>query len=120
MTSSAASASEARPPMLPRRRKPRQIKRRPIRKRRTRLQRLTHRHASLGFAPMAAPNPTLAELGWKPFFSAQLSAAEDGGLQPVRVMSVHRGMVSVLGEGIDGMISSSLAAPQGPEDRPTV
>jgi ribosome biogenesis GTPase len=69
---------------------------------------------------MNALNLTLPQLGWKPFFSEQLSAAEDCRYQPVRVMSVHRGMVTVLGEGIDDSISSSLAMPKGPEDRPTV
>jgi ribosome biogenesis GTPase len=69
---------------------------------------------------MPPPPPTLFELGWKPFFSKQVTAAESGECQAVRVMSVHRGMVSVLGEGIDAMISSMLAAPKGPEDRPTV
>jgi ribosome biogenesis GTPase len=69
---------------------------------------------------MQTRDPILAQLGWKPFFSEQLSAEEGGESQPVRVMSVHRGMVTVLGEGIDGSISSSLAAPKGPEDRPTV
>src|SRR5688500_749576 len=118
MTSSAASAREARQPTLPKRRKPKPIRRRPSRERRTRLQPRTHRQTYAGFAPMEALNPTLAELGWKPFFSAQLSAAED--FQPVRVMSVHRGMVTILGEGIDEMISSTLATPKGPEDRPTV
>jgi ribosome biogenesis GTPase len=69
---------------------------------------------------MEASDPTLAEFGWKPFFSDQLSAAEVRSYQPVRVMSVHRGMVTVLGQGMDGAISSTLAAPRGPEDRPTV
>jgi ribosome biogenesis GTPase len=63
---------------------------------------------------------TLPELGWKPFFSEQLSAEEGRGCQPVRVMSVHRGMVTVLGEGLDDSISSSLPESKGPEDRPTV
>jgi len=67
---------------------------------------------------MEAVSPTLAELGWKPFFSAQLSAGERAGCRPVRVMAVHRGMVAVLGEGIDTMIPSAPAG--GPEDRPTV
>ena len=35
-------------------------------------------------------------------------------------MSVHRGMVTVVGEGLDDSIASSLPAPMGPEDRPTV
>lgn len=63
---------------------------------------------------------SLPELGWKTFFSEQVSAEEGRSSQPARVMSVHRGMVTVLGEGVDGSIASSLPAPQGPEDRPTV
>lgn len=62
---------------------------------------------------------TLLELGWKPFFSEQLSA-EERGCQPARVMSVHRGMVTVAGDGFTGSISSSVPMPSGPEDRPTV
>ena len=69
---------------------------------------------------MEAPPSTLAQLGWKPFFSAQLSAVEERACQPVRVMSVHRGMVTVAGEAFDDSISSSLDRPKGPEDRPTV
>lgn len=69
---------------------------------------------------MKAPNSTLLQLGWKPFFSKQVSAGEDGRCQPVRVMSVHRGMVTVLGKELEESISSSLPVPKGPEDRPTV
>ena len=35
-------------------------------------------------------------------------------------MSVHRGMVSVVGDGLEESISSSVPVPKGPEDRPTV
>ena len=69
---------------------------------------------------MEASNPTLPELGWKPFYSQQVSAEEARDCQPVRVMAVHRGMVAVLGDGIDASISSILNEPRGPEDRPTV
>jgi ribosome biogenesis GTPase len=69
---------------------------------------------------MEAPNATLLQLGWKPFFRQQLSAEEARSCQPVRVMSVHRGMVSVMGEALEDSIPSTLAAPKGPEDRPTV
>ena len=69
---------------------------------------------------MQAPTSTLSELGWKPFFARQVSADEKRRCRPVRVMSVHRGMVTVLGEGLEESLSSSLAAPAGPEDRPTV
>lgn len=69
---------------------------------------------------MEALDSTLSELGWTPFFSEQVAADEERRYQPVRVMSVHRGMVTVSGEGIDDSITSSLPAPTGPEDRPTV
>lgn len=63
---------------------------------------------------------TLFQLGWKPFFSETVSAEEARKCQPVRVMSVHRGMVTVAGEGIEDSISSTLPESLGPEDRPTV
>jgi len=64
--------------------------------------------------------PKLVELGWKPFFSAQVSAEERRACSAVRVMAVHRGMIEVLGEEIEGSVSSALPEPGGPEDRPTV
>jgi len=69
---------------------------------------------------MTTHDPFLFQLGWKPFFSRQVSAEEERSCRPVRVMSVHRGMVTVQGDGYDDSISSSLASPGGPEDRPTV
>jgi ribosome biogenesis GTPase len=69
---------------------------------------------------MKAPQSSLQELGWKPYFAEQVSAEEHGSRLPVRVMSVHRGMVTVRGEGLEQSISSSLPVPGGPEDRPTV
>jgi ribosome biogenesis GTPase len=69
---------------------------------------------------MEEPISTLLHLGWRPFFSKQVSAEEDRSCQPVRVMSVHRGMVTVAGEGFEDSISSSVPAAKGPEDRPTV
>lgn len=62
----------------------------------------------------------LAQLGWRSFFSEQVSAEENRGRQAVRVMSVHRGRVTVLGEGYEGSIPSSVPGETGPEDRPTV
>ena len=62
----------------------------------------------------------LPQLGWKPFFSEQVSADEARECRPARVMSVHRGMVTVAGEGLEDSISSVVSAPKGPEDRPTV
>jgi ribosome biogenesis GTPase len=66
------------------------------------------------------PGLDLAQLGWKRFFSEQVTAQENQNCQPVRVMSVHRGRVTVAGDGFDGSISSSVPAQGGPEDRPTV
>ena len=48
-----------------------------------------------------ALHSSLAQLGWKPFFSKQVSAEEYARNQPVRVMAVHRGMVNVAGEGFE-------------------
>lgn len=62
----------------------------------------------------------LDQLGWKPFFRDQVTADDHRRCQPVRVMSVHRGMVTVSGEVFDGSISSTVPVPEGPEDRPTV
>lgn len=67
-----------------------------------------------------ALHSSLAQLGWKPFFSKQVSAEEDTRNQPVRVMSVHRGMVNVAGEGFEDSISSTIPSSKGPVDRPTV
>jgi ribosome biogenesis GTPase len=70
---------------------------------------------------MTAPSdPTLAQLGWRSFFSEQVSTEQNRDCEPVRVMSVHRGRVTVWGEGFEGSISSSLPAQRGAEDRPTV
>jgi ribosome biogenesis GTPase len=63
---------------------------------------------------------TLEQLGWNRFFSEQVSAEERRDCEPVRVMSVHRGRVTVSGEGLEDSIPSSLLAPAGAEDRPTV
>jgi ribosome biogenesis GTPase len=69
---------------------------------------------------MKEPKLTLFQLGWKPSFAGQLSADDELRCEPVRVMSVHRGMVTVLGEAFEGSISSNVPTSEGPEDRPTV
>ena len=69
---------------------------------------------------MEALDPTLAQLGWRPFFSKQVSSEENLACQPVRVMSVHRGRVTVSGEEFDGSISSTLPIGGEAEDRPAV
>jgi len=69
---------------------------------------------------MVSSDPILVRLGWRSFFSEQVSAEQGQSCQPVRVMSVHRGRVTVSGEGIEDSISSSLPVQGRPEDRPTV
>lgn len=69
---------------------------------------------------MDALNSTLAQLGWRPFFRDQLTSDEVRTCQPVRVMSVHRGMVTVSGERFEESISSHVPVADGPEYRPTV
>jgi len=71
-------------------------------------------------AMMESSDPTLAQLGWRSFFSKQVSAEQSRDCQPVRVMSVHRGRVTVSGKGFEDSISSSFPAGGGAEDRPTV
>lgn len=69
---------------------------------------------------MGTPNPVLAQLGWKPFFSEQVSTEQGTTCLPVRVLSVHRGRVTVLGEEGEESISSRMPAQGAAEDRPTV
>jgi ribosome biogenesis GTPase len=42
---------------------------------------------------------TLHSLGWRPFFQAQMVAANDAGSRPARVLAVHRGRIDLAGEG---------------------
>jgi ribosome biogenesis GTPase len=69
---------------------------------------------------MATPAPTLPQLGWNAFFDDQLSAEDRLACLPVRVVSVHRGRVTVAGEHVDGSIASALAGARDGEDRCTV
>jgi ribosome biogenesis GTPase len=63
---------------------------------------------------------TLVQLGWRSFFSDQVRSEQSHDCRPVRVMAVHRGRVTVSGEGFEDSISSSFPAQAGAEDRPTV
>jgi len=67
---------------------------------------------------MASHDPRLVELGWKPFFSAQISSEEDAQCRPVRVMAVYRGMIAVAGAGTEDLISSRIPGGDGEEHRP--
>ncbi len=67
------------------------------------------------------PSPfTLAQLGWTPFFAGQLSSEQDRDLRPVRVMSVHRGRVTVAGDDGEESIAAKMPGRGAAEDRPTV
>lgn len=68
----------------------------------------------------AAALPSLADLGWTPFFSDQLTPVERRDCIPVRVMAVYRGLVAVISPVLDGLIGSRLPHSRGPEDRPAV
>lgn len=63
---------------------------------------------------------TLAELGWRPFFSTQIAGDDDALCYPVRVMAVHRGRIAVAGEGAALLINPHLPNASGEEDHPTV
>jgi len=69
---------------------------------------------------MEVHDPILADLGWKPFFSTQVSTDEAQRCRPVRVMAVHRGTIAVAGAELECLISSHLPDSRGEEDRPTV
>ncbi len=69
---------------------------------------------------MASPDPSLTELGWRPFFSTQISHEEDSQLRPARVMAVHRGKLAVSGAGPERLISPHIPDANAAEYHPTV
>jgi len=69
---------------------------------------------------MTSPNETLEELGWRPFFSEQVSGEEAEQCRPVRVMAVHRGKIAVRGAGLQREISPYIAGALPSDDHPTV
>ncbi len=78
------------------------------------------------FDPKAAADPmtptveTLEDLGWKPFFAAQLSEDEAQRCDPVRVMAVHRGQIAVQGAGPPAFVSPYIQGARPTDDHPTV
>lgn len=64
-------------------------------------------------AALPASDPRLAELGWRPFFSAQVGPDEAAQFVPVRVMAVHRGKIAVAGAGTEWLIPPHIAQPPG-------
>jgi len=69
---------------------------------------------------MKPTTETLDELGWKPYFSEQLSSEEAGQYHPVRVMAVHRGKIEVAGAGSQGFIAPYIPGAGPADDHPTV
>lgn len=65
-------------------------------------------------------DPQLKELGWKPFFGAQMSAEEEAKCLPVRVIAVHRGKIAVAGAGMDLLIPPRVPGADAGANRPAV
>jgi len=69
---------------------------------------------------MKSTSDTLDDLGWKPYFSDQVSGEEAGRCHPVRVMSVHRGKIAVAGAGSHGFVAPHIQGARPEDDHPTV
>lgn len=69
---------------------------------------------------MASHDPRLTELGWKPFFSTQMTDEENDRCLAVRVMAVHRGMIGVAGAETEVLIAPRIPGADAEEDRPAV
>ena len=69
---------------------------------------------------MPSHSAQLTELGWKPFFSTQISDEEATRCRPVRVMAIHRGRIAVAGAGMEDFVSPRIPGADAEEDRPAV
>src|SRR4051812_16720110 len=69
---------------------------------------------------MTSTTETLDDLGWKPYFSDQVSREEAAHCHPVRVMAVHRGKIAVSGAGSQGFIGPNIPGAKPGDDHPTV
>lgn len=69
---------------------------------------------------MTSPDPSLAELGWRPFFSTQMTGEDESLWLPVRVMAVHRGKIAVAGAGLERLISPNVRDTDAEENHPAV
>ena len=69
---------------------------------------------------MKLPSETLEELGWKAYFSEQVTDEEVRRCHPVRVMAVHRGKIAVAGAGLQCFISPYIPGAGPSDDHPTV
>lgn len=69
---------------------------------------------------MTSANEILETLGWRPYFADQMTDGEVATCLPVRVMTVHRGKISVAGTSGQQLISPYIVG-AGPSDaHPTV
>ncbi len=62
----------------------------------------------------------LEELGWRPYFSEQISGDEVVSCHPVRVMAVHRGKIAVAGAGWEDLIRPHIPGANAADDHATV
>lgn len=69
---------------------------------------------------MRSIDETLEELGWRAWFSEQVTSKEAGQCQPVRVMAVHRGKIAVAGARSQRFISPYISGAGLSDDHPTV
>ncbi|MDB5575877.1 MAG: rsgA2 [Bradyrhizobium sp.] len=69
---------------------------------------------------MTSPEQTLEELGWRPWFSEQLSAEEALMCHPARVMAVHRGQIAVNSAVGQHLVSPYIPGALPSDDHPTV
>ncbi len=69
---------------------------------------------------MTATNQTLDDLGWRTWFSEQVTDEEARRCHPVRVMAVHRGKIAVAGAGGERLITPYIPGAQPSDDHPTV
>jgi ribosome biogenesis GTPase len=69
---------------------------------------------------MNVTSETLEDLGWKAYFSEQMSSDEAQRCRPVRVMAVHRGQIAVSGAGWQGTTSPYIQGAAPTDDHPTV
>ncbi len=69
---------------------------------------------------MTSTKEALATLGWRAWFSDQVTGEEAQQCLPVRVMAVHRGKIAVAGAGAQHFVSPYIAGAAPSDDHPTV
>jgi ribosome biogenesis GTPase len=69
---------------------------------------------------MISNEEPLEDLGWRAFFSEQVSVEEAQHCHPVRVMAVHRGKIAVSGAGVQHSVVPNIPGAAPSDDHPTV